>query len=155
MEHTFEHTVDGNLPQSRSPTENERQWAAMAHLSALVLAFLTSWFAGFAGVLAASVVYLVKRDDSTFARQHALEALNFNLSMFIYACAAIAIGVVLVGATVLTLGIGLLVTLPAGVLLVLAVAAIAVMWLVCSIVATIKAWNGEHYRYPFTLRLVD
>ncbi len=150
----MEHTVDGSLPQTRSPTQSERQWAALAHLSALILAFMTSWFAGFAGVLAAAVVYLIKRDDSTFARDHALEALNFNLSMFIYACAAIVIGVVLVGATVLTLGIGLLVTAPAGLVLVLAVAAIAVMWLVCSIVATIKAWNGEPYRYPFTLRLV-
>ena len=140
--------------QTRNPTESERQWAAMAHLSALTLALLTSWFAGFAGVLAATVVYLVKRGDSPFASEHALEALNFNLSMFIYACAAMVIGVVLVGATVLTLGIGLLVTAPAGLVLVLAMIAIAVMWLVCSIVATIKAWNGEHYRYPFTLRLV-
>ena len=100
-----------------------------------------------------TVIYLIKRDDSAFASEHAREAINFNLSMFLYACAAMAIGVVLVGATVLTLGIGLLVTAPAGLLLLLAIGAIAVMWLVCSIIATIKAWNGEHYRYPLTLRL--
>jgi uncharacterized Tic20 family protein len=27
------------------------------------------------------------------------------------------------------------------------------MWLVCSIVAATRAWNGEPYRYPLTLRL--
>ena len=149
----MEHTADGSLPQTLSPTASERQWAALAHLSALVLALMTSWIAGAAGVLAAAVVYLVKRNDSAFASEHAREAINFNLSMFIYACIAAAIGIALVGATVLTLGIGLLVTLPAGLVLVLAIGAIAVTWLVCSIIATVKAWNGERYRYPLTLRL--
>lgn len=149
----MEHTADGVMPQTLSPTGSERQWAALAHLSALVLALMTSWIAGIAGVLAAAVVYLVKRDDSPFASEHAREAINFNLSMFLYACVAAAIGVALIGATVLTLGIGILVTAPAGLLLLLAIAAIAVLWLVCSIIATVKAWNGESYRYPLTLRL--
>jgi len=144
----MEHTADGSLPQTLSPTASERQWAALAHLSALVLALMTSWIAGAAGV-----VYLIKRNDSPFASEHAREAINFNLSMFIYACVAFAIGIALVGVTVLTLGIGLLVTIPAGLVLVLAIGAIAVTWLVCSIIATVKAWNGERYRYPLTLRL--
>ncbi|MGI8561079.1 MAG: DUF4870 domain-containing protein, partial [Luteimonas sp.] len=131
-----------------------RQWAATAHLAALVLALLTSWIVGFAGVLGAGAIYLLKRDDSPFIAEHAREALNFNLSMFIYACLAVAAGVALVGATILTLGIGLILTLPAGLALVLAVAAIALLWLVCSIIATIRAWNGERYRYPLTLRLI-
>lgn len=139
--------------QTLSPTASERQWAAMAHLSALVLALLTGWIAGVAGVLGAGVVYLVKRDDSAFAREHAREAINFNLSMFIYACVALAVAMVLVGATVITLGIGLILTAPAGIVLALAVAAIAIVWLVCSVIAMVKAWNGEPYRYPLTLRL--
>jgi len=132
----------------------DRQWAAGAHVAALALALLTSWTAGFAGMLAAGVIYLLKRDDAPFAAEHAREAFNFNLSMFLYACAVCVVGFLLLGATVLTLGIGLIVTLPAGLVLLAAVAAIAVMWLVCSIIAMIKAWNGEHYRYPLTLRLL-
>lgn len=132
----------------------ERQWAAGAHVAALALALLTSWTAGFAGMLAAGVIFLLKRDDAPFAAEHAREAFNFNLSMFLYACAVCVAGFLLLGATVLTLGIGLIVTLPAGLVLLAAVAAIAVMWLVCSIIATIKAWNGERYRYPLTLRLL-
>ena len=134
--------------------QGDRQWAAAAHASALALALLTSWTAGFAGMLAAGVVYLLKRDDSGFVAAHAREAFNFNFSMFLYACAVCAIGMLLLGATVLTLGIGLIVTLPAGLALLVAIAGIAVMWLVCSIVATIKAWNGEDYRYPLTIRLL-
>ncbi|CAN5663187.1 hypothetical protein BH23PSE2_BH23PSE2_02440 [soil metagenome] len=140
--------------QVLSTTASERQWAATAHLAALVLALMTSLIVGFAGMIAAGAIYLLKRDDSPFIAEHAREALNFNLSMFIYACLAVAAGIALVGATILTLGIGLILTLPAGLALVLAVAAIALLWLVCSIIATIKAWNGEAYRYPLTLRLV-
>ena len=134
-------------------TGSERQWAALAHIAALVLALCTSWIAGVAGMLGAGAVYLLKRGDSPFIAAHAREALNFNLIMFIYACIACVIGVVLIGATVLTLGIGIIVTAPAGLALMVVIAAIALMWLVCSIIAAVKAWNGEAYRYPLTMRL--
>jgi uncharacterized Tic20 family protein len=133
---------------------SERRWAAAAHVAAVVLALCTSWLAGVAGMLGAGIVYLAKRDDSPFAAEHAREAFNFNLSMFIYTLVACAIGIALVGATVLTLGLGLLLTLPAGIALLLAIAVVAVVWLVCSVIAAIKAWNGEPYRYPFTIRLL-
>ncbi len=146
-------TTHDHAQQGATVAASDRQWAALAHLSALVLALMTSWIAGVAGVLGSGAIYLLKRNDSPFVAEHAREAINFNLSMFIYACAAVAIGIVLVGATVLTLGLGIILTAPAGLLLLLAVGAIAVVWLVCSIIATVKAWNGETYRYPFTLRL--
>ena len=140
--------------QTLSPSLSDRQWAASAHFLALLLAFMTAWMVGIAGIVGAGIIYLLKRDDSPFAAEHAREAINFNLSMLLYSAAAVAIGVVLAGATVLTLGIGLLVTAPAGVLLLATVGAIAVLWLVCSVVAGFKAWNGEHYRYPLSLRLI-
>ena len=144
----------GNTVPSVQTTPSERQWAALAHLAAVVLALCTSWIAGVAGVLGAGVVFLLKRDASPFIAAHAKEAMNFNLSMFIYACAATAIGIVLLGATVLTLGLGAILTLPAGLLLLAVYGVIAIMWLVCSVVAMAKAWNGESYRYPLTWRLI-
>lgn len=140
--------------QREDVSQADRQWAAGAHLGALLLALLTSWTAGIAGMLAAGVVWLIKRDSSPFVAAHAREAFNFNLSMFLYACAVCLVGVLLLGATVLTLGLGLILTLPAGLVLLAAVAAIAVMWLVCSVIAAVRAWNGEEYRYPLTLRLL-
>jgi hypothetical protein len=140
--------------QREDVSQADRQWAAGAHLAALLLALLTSWTAGIAGMLAAGVVWLIKRDNSPFVAAHAREAFNFNLSMFLYACAVCLVGVLLLGATVLTLGLGLILTLPAGLVLLAAVVAIAVMWLVCSVIAAVRAWNGEEYRYPLTLRLL-
>ena len=147
-------TTDTTMQGPVATPDSERHWAASAHLAALLLALMTSWMAGVAGVVGAGIVYLIKRDDSDFVAGHAREALNFNLSMFIYACLAVAVAIALVGATVLTLGIGLILTVPAGLLLVAACAGIAVMWLVCSVIAAVKAWNGERYRYPFSIRLV-
>ena len=139
--------------QSLSPSLSDRQWAAGAHVAALLAALLTSWIAGVAGAIAALAVWMLVRDKSAFASEHAREALNFNLSMLIYTAVAAGITVLLVGATLVTLGIGLLVTAPAGLLLLAVYAAIAVAWLVCSMIAAFKAYDGQPYRYPITIRL--
>ena len=141
------HTLSRTLPTPHG--------GPAAHGAALLAALLTSWIAGVAGAVAALAIWMLVRDKYAFASEHAREAVNFNVSMLIYACAAWIIGFLLVGATVLTLGIGLLVTAPAGVLLLLMVAAIAVVWLVCSFIAAFKAFDGQPYRYPLTIRLFD
>lgn len=125
--------------QAPVPAASDRQWAAGAHLAALVAALLTSWMAGIAGAVAALVVWMLVRDRSAFAAEHAREAVNFNLSMFIYA-------VVLVVLVFFTLGIGLIVALPLGVLM-------ALVWIVCTLIAVFKAYDGQRYRYPMTIRL--
>ena len=135
----MENTVQPSAGQTTSPTQSDRQWAAGAHAGALALALLTSWAAGIAGAVAAFVVWMVVRDKSAFAAEHAREALNFNVSMFIYA----AIAVLLV---IFTLGIGIIVALPVWIVL-------GLMWLVCSLIATFKAYDGHMYRYPLTIRL--
>ena len=135
-------------------SQNERLWAAAAPAGALLAAFLTHWFAGVAGMGVAIGVWFLVRDRHPFAAAHAKEAFNFNFSMFLYACTAILIGVVLFGATVLTLGIGALVTLPAALVLGIVVVALALGWLVLSIIAAVKAYEGQAYRYPLTIRVL-
>ena len=125
--------------QTHSPSLSDRQWAAGAHVAALLAAMLTSLWAGVAGAIAALVVWMLVRDKSAFATEHAKEAVNFNLSMFIYA----AIAVLLV---IFTLGIGLIVALPMWLVLALA-------WIVCTLLAAFKAYDGQPYRYPITIRL--
>ena len=105
----------------------------------LLLALLTSWAAGIAGAVAAFVVWMVVRDKYSFAAEHAREALNFNVSMFIYAAISFLV-------LVFTLGIGIIVLLPLWIVL-------GLMWLVCSLIAAFKAYDGQAYRYPATIRL--
>jgi len=140
-----------SVPQVH-PAHDSRQWAAGMHIGALVLAFLTSWMSGLAGALVAGIVYLAKRDEDAFVAGHAREALNFHLSMCLYACAIVVAAIALFGMTVLTLGVGVIVTLPAGLVLAVAAVGLAALWLVSSCLAAVHAWNGEHYRHPATLR---
>jgi len=123
-------------PAVPAPTVNEeRTWAMLGHLSAF-----TAFITGIGCVLGPLIVWLIKRDTMPFAGEQAKEALNFNISMII-AFAALWLF------TILTLGIGLLIAFPAGL-------ALFVGWLVLTIMAAVKANAGEHYRYPFALRLV-
>jgi uncharacterized protein len=125
---------------SVGPTASDRQMAAAAHLIALLAALVTSWFAGVAGVIGALIVWFAVRDRSAFASEHAREAINFNLSMFIYAIATVLL-------LIFTLGLGIVIALPLWVVL-------GVAWIVCTIVASFKAYDGQTYRYPFTMRFL-
>ncbi len=124
-----------------APPAGERQWAMFAHLSALLGAILTGALGGgwgcFIGPL---VIWLIKKDTMPFVNDQGKEALNFNITVAIAA-------VVLFLITVMTLGIGLIIAIPLGLI-------IGIGWLVFTIIAASKASDGVLYRYPFTLRLV-
>ena len=129
------------LGADSSISAEERQWAMFAHLSALAGGILTAGWAGsigcFIGPLA---IWLMKKDTMPFVDDQAKEALNFNISVAI-------VFFILFVLTLLTLGIGILLTGPLMILF-------GVAWLVFTVIAAIKANQGERYRYPFTLRLV-
>jgi uncharacterized Tic20 family protein len=122
-------------PATTPSVADEHTWAMLGHLSAFS-AFIT----GLGCVIGPLIVWLVKRDTMPFAGEQAKEALNFNITAII---AAFALGAF----TLITLGIGALLTVPLALALFLG-------WFVLTIVAAVKANNGEHYRYPFTIRLV-
>jgi uncharacterized Tic20 family protein len=121
------------------PPNDERTWAAAAHWSALVAAFVALAFLG------PLVVMLAKGNDSPVVRRQAVESLNWQLSTLIYGFVG---GILAVVVAVVTLGIGLLVIIPLFL-------AFSVFWLVMTIIGAVKASNGEDYRYPVTIRMVS
>jgi uncharacterized Tic20 family protein len=102
------------------PTNDEKTLGLLAH----VITFLST----FIGPL---IIYLIKKDDSTFVAHHARESLNFQITM---ALVSIVLFITIVG------------------ILLLWVVGIVVLVLV--IMATIKASEGKLYRYPFTIRFI-
>ena len=138
-------TVNPATPPPQPPPEvipaitprdaDERMWAMLGHLAAFS-AFIT----GLGCVLGPLIVWLVKRETMPFAGDQAREALNFNITAIIV---AVGLGIF----TAITLGIGALITVPAAFVLFIG-------WFVLTIVAAMKANNGEQYRYPFSIRLV-
>lgn len=116
-------------------TQTDRNWASAAHWGTLVAAWLAM------GFLAPLIVMLTIGNQSPYVRKHAVESLNFQISLLIYFGAAILFSLV-------TIGIGLIIVIPLGL-------AALVAALVFLIQASIKAANGEDYRYPLTLRFVS
>lgn len=127
-----------------SLTSEQRAWSIGAHLGGLGLALSSAAILGFVAPL---VVWLVRKDEDPYTEHHAKEALNFQLTVLlaIVAFTVLLIPGVIIG--VLTLGVGL-------VLGAVAVAAATVAWFVLPIIATVKASNGEGYRYPLTIRFI-
>jgi uncharacterized Tic20 family protein len=119
-----------------APVGEERTWALLGHLSAF-----TAFISGIGCVLGPLVIWLVKRDSLPFAADQSKEALNFNITVLL-----IAVGLWII--TFITIGIGLLLTVPLGL-------ALFVYWIVFTIIAAVNANNGIRYRYPMTLRLVN
>lgn len=118
-----------------------RQWAMFAHLSALVGGILTAGWAGSIGCfIGPLIIWMVKKDTMPFVDDQGKESLNFNITVAI-------IFFVLWALTFMTLFVGIILTGPIMVVVGLA-------WLVLTIIAAIKANQGERYRYPLTLRLV-
>jgi uncharacterized protein len=97
-------------------------------------------FIGIPSVIGPLVVWLIKRDQDRFIAAHALEALNFNLSLLLYSIAATVLAV-------FTLGLALLLIIPLALV-------VAVAWFILVIIAGMAASRGEQYRYPLTIRLV-
>ena len=91
------------------------------------------------------LVLFTKGSGSPYVRRHAVESLNFQLSMLIYGVVGTILGIVLV---VVTLGVGILVILPLAL-------AFSVFWVIMTIIGAMKAGNGEDYRYPLTIRMVS
>ncbi len=111
-------------------SKDARTWVMLCHLSALV-GLLGN---GIGFLLGPLVVWLVKKNDDPFIDEQGKEAVNFQLTMFLAALVS-----------------GILIFVIIGVFLLFVVAIFAT---VLSIIGAIKASEGEHFKYPFALRLV-
>jgi uncharacterized protein len=89
----------------------------------------------FGNVAGPWLVWMHKRDQSAFVREQALESLNFNITVSLAALACdLALWFIYIG---FLLG-----------------AVLFIGWLVFTLTAAIRASEGVHYHYPFSLRLV-
>ena len=109
-------------PQPLSPDE-ERLWSLLSHLSFFVL-----------GIILPAIVLLTLGTRSRYVRHHAVEALNFHITVWVAGLAAaltilIAIGVIL---------------LPA----------VLVVGAILTVIAAVQSYQGVLYRYPLSIPLI-
>ena len=80
------------------------------------------------------VIWMIKKDEMPFIEEQGKEALNFQITVLIGYVACMVLTIVLIGAFLMP-----------------------ILWifnLVMCLLAGIKVQKGEHYRYPFALRLI-
>ena len=96
-------------------------------------------FAGFVfpfgNIIAPLILWLIKRTESPLLDSTGKEVLNFQISYTIYAAIAGVLCFVLIGLLILPV--------------------IFILWIVFMIIAAVKTGNGEDYRYPATIRLLQ
>ena len=111
------------------PSNEARQWGMFTHLSALA-----GFIVPFGNLLGPLIFWQIKKNEWPFADDQGKEALNFQITVTIAMLVSFVLMVVVIGfLLMLVVGIGAL---------------------VFTILAAIKANEGVHYRYPWTLRLI-
>jgi uncharacterized Tic20 family protein len=109
--------------------KDARMWAMLAHISTF-----SGYVIPFGWLLGPLVVWLIKKEEYPFVDDQGKEALNFQISVFIYAMVCAVLSLVIIGIFML---IGLL-----------------IFSIVVTIIAAIKANGGEAYRYPLCIRFI-
>jgi len=149
------------------PTSQERTWATFCHLAAFTV-LLGVPLGLIAGPL---VVWLIKRNDSTFVDRHGKAALNFQLSVVVYGIIIVVLGrLVLHQIRVVAVESGRPLVehlsglwlrrcpMPLGLgtayLLFPLLVGLVVLDVVCTIVAAVRANTGRAYRYPLTIPFI-
>jgi uncharacterized protein len=111
------------------PSREVRQWAMFCHLSAL----LGIWVP-FGSLIGPLILWQLKREMDPFIDDQGKEALNFQISVAIATAICLLLMVVVIGFFLFGL--------------------VAIGALVLTIIAGVKANEGQLYRYPFTWRLI-
>jgi hypothetical protein len=133
-------------PVTPAPAQSStRGWEVMCHLSSVIGLFGYLGMIPFGNIVAPLIVWLLKRNESVGVDAHGKESLNFHISWTLYWL----ISLMVVGALcIIMIGILLIPLLIAGGVL---------GWLtmlILTLIASVKASNGELYRYPLTIRFL-
>jgi uncharacterized Tic20 family protein len=118
------------MEENRVFTETERNWAMFCHLSAFA-----AFFFPFGGIFGPLICWLTKKDESVWIYINGRSSLNFQLSILLYIVLAIPLCFIIIGIPIVIL----LMTLN----------------VVCIVIASVKASQGEHFKYPLVIPFIS
>ena len=96
-----------------------------------MLLYVLNFFTAIIGPL---IIWLIKRETSPFIDYHGKEYFNLIISYFVYE---------IVAAITMIIGIGFIL-----------VPVLSIAFVVLIVVGAVKAYQGEHYRFPLIFRLI-
>lgn len=111
-------------------SKDARMWAMICHLAGLAGIVIPA----VGNIVGPLIIWQIKKDEFPFVDGQGKEAVNFQISMTIYGLICIPLFFVCIGPFLL--------------------AAVGIVDLVFLLIAAVKANNGQHYRYPLTIRFI-
>ena len=129
MTDPVDRAVEAPEPPPGKPSSEARQWALIAHVSAL-LGFVLP----FGNLIGPLIVWQLKKDMDPFVDDQGKEALNFQITVTLMLVVCVLLMLVLIG--------------------ILLAWVVGIAALVLVIIAAIKSNEGTAYRYPFCWRLI-
>ena len=120
-----------NGPQTAPPAALDKdkeanQWALFLHLSQLA-----NFLIPFAGLVAAIVIWQIKKDEMPSLDDHGRVVVNWQISLAIYGFVSLILTIVLIG--------------------VLLLVALVIVSVVFAVIGAIKGNNGELWPYPLSI----
>jgi len=128
--------------------QDERGWAMSCHIAVLAAAILP-----FGHILGPLVVWLVKKDQYPLVNDQGKESVNFQITMTIFAVILLIVFVVsllsfIAGDYEAEFPVSLLLSIAAMLLL-------GIINLVLIVIAAVRSYRGEKYRYPLSIRFIS
>ena len=118
------------MVEIRQLSNDERTFGMLCHLSAL---------AGFifplGNIIGPLIIWMIKKEEYPWVDQHGKESLNFQISMTIYLFISAIMILILIGIFFLI--------------------ALGIINLVFIIMGSVKANNGEDFKYPLAIRFIN
>ena len=105
----------------------------------LIIVFLSrmpvAYAMGLVGFIGPLIVWLITREKHKFIDDHGKAAMNYQISLFIYYIVSWVLCFIIIGFFLII--------------------ALAITHLVLVIMASLKASNGESYRYPIAIKFIN
>ena len=107
-------------------TETERNWSMLCHLSALA-----GFFFPFGGIIGPLICWLTRKDESGWININGRNSLNFQLSILLYMILISPLCFILIGFPI--------------------IAALGLLKIICVVIASVRAPQGEIFKYPLAI----
>jgi len=121
-------------PPSKETNKDARMWGMICHLAALA-GIVVPVIGCIIGPL---IIWQIKKEEFPFVDKQGKEAVNFQISMSLYLLVSAILWIPL---SFVCIGV----VIPV---------AISIVDLIFLLIAAVKANDGEHYRYPLSIRFI-
>ncbi|KPJ96560.1 MAG: orotate phosphoribosyltransferase [Gammaproteobacteria bacterium SG8_11] len=110
-------------------TEDDKLWGMLCHLTAFA-----GYVIPFGNIIGPLIMWVIKKDQSDYVNKQGKSSLNFEISLTIYVLVSVILIFVIIGIPLL-IGLG-------------------IFQIVAVIIASIKAYDGQFFKYPLTIEFV-